>query len=171
MPITDLIPWKKKEPDQDETGGELELRQDPFVALQQQMNRMFDGVFRGPGLEPFSAFHEGWDAFSPRVDVVETEKEIKVSVELPGMEEKDIDVALTQHSLTISGEKRHEKKEKGHNYLRSERSYGAFKRSVPLSSEVDAGKADAAFRNGVLTVTLPRKEKAETRKRITIKAE
>jgi HSP20 family protein len=105
------------------------------------------------------------------VDVVENDKEIKVSVELPGMEEKDIDVALAQHSLTISGEKRHEKKEKGHNYLRSERSYGAFKRSVPLSSEVDAGKADAAFRNGVLTITLPRKEKAETRKRITIKAQ
>ena len=171
MPITDLIPWKKKQPDQDETGGELELRQDPFVAMQQQMNRTFDEFFDRPGLEPFGAFGEGWDVFSPRVDVVDTEKEIKVSVELPGMEEKDIDVALTQHSLTISGEKRHEKEEKGHNYLRSERSYGAFKRSIPLSSEVDGGKADAAFRNGVLTVTLPRKEKAETRKRIAIKAQ
>ena len=171
MPITDLIPWKKKEPDQDETGGELELRQEPFAAMQQQMNRMFDGFFQGTGLEPFGAFQEGWDAFSPRVDVVETEKEIKVSVELPGMEEKDIDVALAQRSLTISGEKRHEKREKGHNYVRSERSYGSFKRSISLSSEVDAGKADAAFRNGVLTVMLPRKENAETRKRITIKAQ
>jgi HSP20 family protein len=170
MPITDLIPWKKK-PDQEETGGELEFRQDPFAAMQQQMNRMFDGFFQGPGLKPFGAFQEGWDAFSPRVDVVENEKEIKVSVELPGMEEEDIDVALARHSLTISGEKRHEKEEKGQNYLRSERSYGSFKRSIPLSSEVDGGKANAAFRNGVLTVTLPRKEKAETRKRITIKTQ
>ena len=171
MPITDLIPWKKKEPDQEEPGGEIELRQDPFAAMQQQMNRMFDDFFHGPGLEPFGAFHEGWDAFRPRVDVVETEKEIKVSVELPGMEEEDIDVALAQRSLTISGEKRHDKEEKGQDYLRSERSYGAFKRSIPLSSEVDGGKADAAFRNGVLTVTLPRKQKVETRKRITIKAQ
>ena len=171
MPITDLIPWKKKEPDQDETGDELELRQDSFGTMQQQMNRIFDDFFRGPGLEPFGAFQEGWDAFSPRVDVIENEKEITVSVELPGMEEEDIDVALAQRSLTISGEKRHEKEEKGQNYLRSERSYGSFKRSIPLSSEVDAGKAQAAFRNGVLTVTLPRKEKVETRKRITVKAQ
>jgi HSP20 family protein len=139
--------------------------------MQQQMNRMFDDLFRGPGLEPFGAFQKGWDAFSPRVDVVENEKEIKVSVELPGMEEKDIDVALGQRSLTISGEKRHQKEEKGHNYRRSERSYGSFKRSLPLSSEVDADKADAAFRNGVLTVTLPRKVKAETRKKITVKTQ
>jgi HSP20 family protein len=132
---------------------------------------MFDDSSRGPGLEPLGTFQEGWDAFSPRVDVVETEKEIKVSVELPGMEEKDIDVALARHSLTISGEKRHAREEKGDNYLRSERSYGTFKRSIPLSSDVDAGKTDATFRNGVLTVTLPRKVKAETRKRITIKAQ
>ncbi len=171
MPITDLIPWRKKEPGQDETGGELELRQDSFASLQQQVNRMFDEFFHGPGLEPFGAFREGWDAFSPRVDVVENDKEIEVSVELPGMEEKDIDVALAQHSLTISGEKRHESEEKGHNYLRTERSYGSFKRPIPLSSEVDADKADATFRNGVLTVTLPRAVKAEARKRITIKAQ
>jgi HSP20 family protein len=171
MPITDLIPWKKKEPEQDAIGGELQVRQEPFAALQQQMNRMFDEFFQGPGLEPFGAFQQKWDAFSPRVDVVENDKEIEISVELPGMEEKEIDVALTQHSLTVSGEKRHEREEKGENYLRSERSYGSFRRTIPLSSDVDAGEADATFRNGVLTVTLPRAVKAETRKRIAIKAQ
>jgi len=134
------------------------------------MNQMFDDFFRGSGLEPFGAFHAGWDTFSPCVDVVETNKEIKVSVELPGLEEKDIDVGLSKNVLTISGEKRPEKEEKGLNYLRAERSYGSFRRSIPLSGKVDASKADAVFKKGVLTVTLPKLVKAPARKRITIKA-
>jgi HSP20 family protein len=105
------------------------------------------------------------------VDVVETDKEIQVAVELPGLEEKEIDVSLSPTTLTISGEKRQEKEEKGHNYVRAERSYGSFKRSIPLPSEVDASKADAVFQKGVLTVTLPKAVKAEARKRIAIKAQ
>jgi len=171
MPITDLIPWKKKDPDREEAGGELQVHQDPFMTFQQQTNRMFDEFFQGSGLETFDAFREGWDAFSPRVDVVETDKEIKISVELPGLEEKDIDVGLSQNVLTISGEKRQEKEEKGHNYLRAERSYGSFRRSIPLSCPVDADKTDAVFRKGVLTVTLPKMAKVQDRKRIAIKAQ
>ena len=123
------------------------------------------------GLEPFGARRERWEAFDPRMDVVETDKEIKVSVELPGLEENEIYVGLSRNVLTISGEKRQEKEEKGHNYLRAERSYGSFRRSIPLPSEVDASKADAEFRNGVLTVTLPRAVKAQARKRIVVKTQ
>jgi HSP20 family protein len=169
MPITDLIPWKKREPEREEREGALQVRPDPFTTFQQQMNRMFDNFFQGSGLEPFGAFGEGWDAFSPQVDVVETDKEIRISAELPGLEEKDIDVGVSRNVLTISGEKRQEKEEKGHSYLRTERSYGSFKRSIPLPSEVDASKTDAVFRNGVLTVSLPRTVKAQARKRIAIK--
>lgn len=171
MAITDLIPWKKPESDREEEGRDLEVKEDPLLTFQQQMDRMFDDFFRGSGLEPFGARRERWEAFDPRMDVVETDKEIKVSVELPGLEEKEISVGLSRNVLTISGEKRQEKEEKGHNYLRAERSYGSFRRSIPLPSEVDASKADAEFRNGVLTVTLPRMVKAQARKRITVKAQ
>jgi HSP20 family protein len=122
-------------------------------------------------LAPFGAFREEWDVFNPRVDVVETDKEINLSVELPGLEEKDIDVRLSQNVLTISGQKRQVKEEKGHNYLHAERSYGSFRRSIPLSCKVDANKTDAVFHNGVLTVTLPKVEKVEARKKIAIKAQ
>ena len=171
MAITDLIPWKKAESDRDEEERALQRREEPLSTLEQQMDRMFDDFFRGSGLEPFGAFREGWDTFSPRVDVVETDKEIEISAELPGLEERDIEVGLSQHVLTISGEKREEKEEKGHNYLRTERSYGSFTRSIPLPSEVDVNKADDVFRNGVLTVTLPRTVKKQARKRIAIKAQ
>ena len=92
-----------------------------------------------------------------------------VSVELPGLEDKDVNVSLSRDGLTISGEKRQEKEEKRRNYYRAERSYGSFKRSIPLPCEVDAGKVDAVFRKGVLTVTLPKALKAQARKRITVK--
>ncbi len=170
MPITDLIPWKKREPEAEQGGGALEVRGDPFVTFQQRMNRMFDDFFRGTGLERFGALGEGWDVFSPCVDIVETEKEIRISVELPGLDENDIDVTLSHEVLTISGEKRQEREEKGENYVRTERSYGSFRRSIPISSDADASKADAIFRNGVLTVTLPRTVMPESRKKIRIMA-
>jgi HSP20 family protein len=171
MPITDLIPWQKRDAEREEEGGAIQKPEDPFLTFEQRMNRMFDEFFQASGLEPVGAFREGWDAFSPRVDVVETDKEIKVSVELPGLEEKDIEVGLSQNVLTISGEKRQVKEEKGQNYLRAERSYGSFKRSIPLSCPVDAGKTEARFRKGVLTVTLPKAKREQARKRITIKAQ
>lgn len=171
MAITDLIPWKKRQAHR--RGGELALqvREDPFPTLQQQMNRMFDDFFKGSGFEPFDAFQEGWDAFTPHVDVTENDREIRVSVELPGLEEKDIDVRVSRDVLTISGKKNQEAEEKGRNYLRSERRYGSFGRSIRLPSGVDSGKVDARFRNGVLTVTLPRKSRAGDRRKIRIRAQ
>jgi HSP20 family protein len=168
MPITDMIPWKRKEPEPEERA--LQVRRDPFLSLPEQMNQLFDEFFRGWGLQPFGVGAEGWGAFSPNVDVVETDKDIRVAVELPGMEEKDIDVSVSQGTLTVSGEKKQEVEEKRHNFVRSERSYGAFQRSISLPSEVDTNKADAVFRKGVLTVTLPKTSTSQARKRITVKS-
>jgi len=165
MSITDLIPWRRE-------GGKVPIRREeehPMLVLQRDMNRLFDEFFRGFGLMPFGAFGERWDVFSPRVDVVESGKEIKVSAELPGMEEGDIEVTLSNDVLTISGEKKEEVENRGKDYYHVERSYGSFRRAIPLPCEVDTDKAEATFKKGVLTVTLPKTVEAQAHKRIPIK--
>ena len=169
MSITDLIPWKKKEPAQQEKERSIQTSDQPFPTFQQEMNRLFDDFFGRSALEPFGAFRQGWNAFSPQVDVAETDSEIVVSAELPGLDDEDIEVSLARGLLTISGEKKQEKEKKGRNYYHVERSYGSFQRSVPLPSEVDAGKVDAVFKNGVLTITLPKAGGTKPGKKITIK--
>jgi HSP20 family protein len=132
------------------------------------MNRMFDDFSRGFDLSPFDG---GWSwGFSPPVDVREDEKEVTVKAELPGMEEKDIEVNLADNGLTIKGEKKAEKEEKGKDNWYRETSYGAFHRFIPLPEGLDKEKVDARFKNGVLTVTLRRLEEAKGKK-IAIKAE
>jgi HSP20 family protein len=168
--ITDLVPWKRREPEHEEEGGALQVRQDPFLGFQQQMNQLFDEFFRGTGLEPFGTTRERFPMFSPRVDVTETDKEVKVSAELPGLDEEEIDVSLSRDTLTIRGEKKREEEEKRRNYYRAERAYGVFRRTVPLPTPVDADKADAVFRKGILTVTLPKASTVEGRKRIAVKS-
>jgi HSP20 family protein len=170
MPIADLIPWKKKEPAQQEEERALQSERDPLLTFQQEMNQLFEDFGRS-ALEPFGAFREGWDAFSPRMDVAESDTEIVVSAELPGLDDEDIDVSLSRGMLTISGEKRQGKEEKGRNYYRVERSYGSFQRSIPLPAEVDASKVDAVFRKGVLTITLPKTGEAKGRRRIVVKSQ
>ena len=169
MSISDLIPWKKKEPTQRQKERAIQTSDQPFLTFQQEMNRLFDDFFGRSALEPFGAFRQEWDAFSPRVDVAETDSEIVVSAELPGLDDEDIEVSLARGLLTISGEKKQEKEKKDRDYYRVERSYGSFQRSVALPSEVDANKVDAVFRKGVLTVTLPKKGGEKARKRISVK--
>ena len=168
MPITDLIPWKRREPVPPEQQHAIQVEEQPLATVQQQMNRLFDSFFGESGLQPFGLFREGWGVFSPQVDALESDSEITVSVELAGMDEQDIDVTLSRDMLTISGEKRQEE-EKGRNFFHSERSYGSFKRSVPLPCEVDAAKADAVFRKGVLSITLPKIAKSQASRRIGIR--
>lgn len=167
MAITDLAPWRwgdRKVPARSEEG-------DPFYALQRRMDRLFDDFFNNFGLARFGPFGESWGAFSPRLDLSESEKELRVSAELPGLDENDIQVSLAQNVLTISGEKKEEKEDKGQNYYRMERSYGSFQRSIPLPCEVEGDKVEATFKNGVLTVTLPKTAEAQKRtKKISIKA-
>lgn len=141
----------------------------PFVSFRQEMDRLMDDFFSGFDLRPPSARPE---MFVPHVDVVDTDKEIKVSAELPGMDDKDIEVTLNADTLTIRGEKKEEKEEKGKDYYRSERSYGSFMRTVPLPLTIETEKVSASFAKGVLTVKLPKTKQAlGGTKKVTVKTE
>ncbi|MBI1879547.1 MAG: Hsp20/alpha crystallin family protein [Chloroflexi bacterium] len=167
MAIKDLVPWKRNDK------NVLVRRDDePFYAFRREMDRLFDDFFgRGFALTPFSGgFMESFGEFSPRVDVTENDKEVKVIVELPDLEDKDVEVSLSNDVLTISGEKKAEKEDKGENFYRMERSYGSFQRAISLPAEVESDKVEATFKNGVLTVTLPKTASAQNRKKIAIKA-
>ena len=144
------------------------VEEEPFFGIQRRMNRLFDEFFNEPfGLAPMREFGQN---FMPRVDVYEDEKEMRVTAELPGMDEKDIDITLDREVLTIRGEKSSETKEENGQYHRIERSYGSFERQIPLSMEVDANKVDAEFKKGVLTITLPKPVEATSRvKKIAVK--
>ena len=143
----------------------------PFFALHREMNRMFDDFFRDLEASPYES-GGSWETFSPSIDVREDEKEVIVKAELPGMDEKDIDVSLTDNGLTIKGEKKAEKEEKGKDYWHREASYGAFQRVIPLPAGLNPEKVAARFKNGVLTVTLPRFEEVKSKgRKIAVKAE
>jgi HSP20 family protein len=108
----------------------------------------------------------------PRVDVSESENEYEVTAELPGIDEKDVELTLADNVLTIRGEKKveREEKDKDKNYYMSERSFGSFRRAVPLPAEVDEDRVEANFKNGVLTVHLPKSPQAQARtRRIEVK--
>jgi len=144
----------------------------PFSFLQQRINDLFDDFFSGFPLASPGALDDRIGAFYPSIDVKESDKEIVVKAELPGLEEKDIEVLLAEDTLTIKGEKREEKEDKGKNYYHMERTYGSFHRVIPLPIEVEANKVEAAFKNGVLSVVLPKTEKAKAASRkISIKTE
>jgi len=152
MKIRDLVPWKER--------GISRWEEDhPFYGLQQEMNRLFDEFTQN--IEFPSVLGNG-QRFTPRVDVKETDTALEVTAELPGIREEDVDLTITQNALTIKGEKRVEKEEKKENYYRMERSYGSFSRSIPLPREmVDTEKAEATFKEGVLTITLPKVPEAQ----------
>ncbi|MBK7550408.1 MAG: Hsp20/alpha crystallin family protein [Syntrophaceae bacterium] len=133
----------------------------PLFSLQREVNRLFDDFFRGFDLRPLRMADERWSGFSPKMDLEETEKEYRITAELPGMEEKDVEVLLTGNSITLKGEKKEEKEEKGKSFYHVERSYGSFQRTVPLPEGIDLKKVDADFRNGVLTIKLPKTAEAK----------
>jgi len=166
MAITDLVPWRRRR-------GDIRARSqydDMIGSFYRDMNNLVDRFFGGFDLDPFGGSELATGDFMPRVDVRENDKEIKVTAELPGMDEKDIDVTLSRDSLTIKGEKQEETEDKGKDYYRSERRYGSFHRVVPLSAEVDESKAEADFKKGVLKIRLPKTPEAQaSRKKIEIK--
>jgi len=153
MSFRDLVPWSK--------GQQLSVGQEPFdsfLTLHREMNRLFDDVFRGLG--PLGRFGSpvmegqfGW----PRLELSETDKAVTVSAELPGLSEKDVQVEIANGVLSIRGEKKAERTDDSR--LLSERYYGSFERRIPLEG-LEEDKAQADFKNGVLTVTLPKSDQS-----------
>jgi len=153
MSVGDLIPWRNR-------GSLTKARdRDPFFALHDQIDRVFDEFTRGFGLSSFGERGLGW----PSVDVKEDEKRVCVEAELPGMEKDDVEVLLTDNVLTIRGEKRVEQDDSKRHY--SERYFGSFERRIPLGVEVEADKIQASFKNGVLKLEIPKNKQAQERGR------
>jgi HSP20 family protein len=130
---------------------------DPFTALQREIERLFED------------FTQGWPTYrspglTPSTDIVESDKEIEITAEIPGLEEKDVEVNFADGILTIKGEKKAENEEKDKNYRVFERSYGSFSRSLPLPPGIDPNAIKASISNGVLKVTVPKPAAAEVKK-------
>ena len=143
------------------------MRWDPFGemrGLRERMDRVFDDFFRSPRLIPWESAE-----FVFPLDVYETEDSLVVKAPLPGVRPEDVDISITGDILTIKGETRGEEEVKRENCHRRELRYGSFCRSVPLPTQVEHGKAEAVFEQGVLTVTLPKAEEAKP-KTIKVKA-
>ena len=138
---------------------------DPFVSLHREMNRLFDDVFRGLDLlstKPARALSAvGW----PQVEIDETDNEVRITVELPGIDEKDVSLEIGNGVLSISGEKKSQTEDKTLRF--SERYYGRFERRIPMEG-VDEDKISAAFKDGVLSITVPKSEATKNRRRIAI---
>lgn len=136
-----------------------------FDRMRREMDRLWDSFFER---RPAKIEEEG--EFLPALDLAETDNELVVKCEVPGLEPKDIDISLSDGMLTIKGEKKQEREEKEADYHLVERSYGAFTRSIQLPKEVQGEKISASYKNGVLKVTLPKSEEAK-KKEIKVKVE
>jgi HSP20 family protein len=135
----------------------------PFGSLHREIDRLFDDFARGLGL----AETQGVNNLMPRTDVTETDKEIQITAELPGLERKDVDISLEDNVLTIRGEKKIEKDEgdgSGKNVHVSERVYGMFYRVIELPKGVDPSRVQATMSNGVLKITIPKPSQSEAKK-------
>lgn len=141
------------------------IKYDPFRemrSLQNEINRLFSGASRGS-----DEMMRG--AWNPQVDIFENKNEIVLEAELAGMKPEDVNISIENNVLTIHGERKFEKKDEGDNFHRVERSYGSFTRSFTLPPTVSSENANAEFENGVLRLTLAKREEAKP-KRIEIKA-
>ncbi len=158
MALKDLAPWHHGK------SGAPALSD-----LHREVDRVFESFWNNFGSPSLFAGNGGGLALDVRVDAHEDDKAYHVKAELPGMSEKDVEVTFADNTLTISGEKKEEKEVKEENYHRRERSFGAFRRSFTLPGEVDEGKISAAFRDGVMTIDLPKSKTAQKKaKKITI---
>ncbi len=160
MDLKNLIPWNR--------GKEVPLARmeddgtHSFMTLHREVDRLFDDFFRR---FDFPSLRSGWMTGMPRTDVLDTGSELKVTVELPGLEEKDIELTLRDDVLTIRGEKKSESDSPTY----AERWYGQFQRSIQLGPDVDPDKVKASVKNGILTITAQKKpESQRAEKRIPI---
>ena len=162
MALTDLIPWNRNR----NLPAPRQSEEHPFLALHREMNRAFDRFFRDFDL-PMTGT-PGWSVGTwPHVEVSETDNEVKLDAELPGMEQKDIEVTFHDGLLTLKGEKKTENT----GAVYSERWHGQFQRTIQLGPDVDPDKINAEFKNGVLSLTVGKRPEAQRQvKRIAINA-
>ncbi len=140
----------------------------------EEMDRLMESFFPRQWLRPFRWEMPTWaelgapmEIRSPRVDIIDRDNDIVVKAEIPGVKKEDLDVSMTESTVTIKGSSHHEEKQEKGNYYRSEISRGTFSRTVALPSDVDADKAKAVFNDGILELTIPKVEKSK-RKSITV---
>jgi HSP20 family protein len=156
-----MIPWKKKG-----NGISRDSEANTVSRFRSEMQGLFDRFFD----EPWSAFDRAFSSFgawAPSLDVIDGEKEVTVKAELPGVDPKEVEISVLGQTLTLSGEKKSEREEKGKGFYRSECEYGSFRRQVQLPEGVDPDKVKAEYANGVLTVKLE-KSRTATPKRIPV---
>jgi HSP20 family protein len=173
MDIKKWIPWNWFKKEEEDAGKMVPVKREsakeksdtlvhPLQQFHQEIDRVFDQAFRGFGLSSFDfdqpLFPRLADGtLKPTLDLGATDKEYTISVEIPGVDEKDVKLEIVNDTLTIWGEKKQENEEKEKNYYRMERSYGSFQRVLSLPEDADQDKINATFKKGVLTVTMPRK--------------
>jgi HSP20 family protein len=180
--VKELIPRRRKKtqlPVRVDQHPEFQLDtwEQPFLELRRATDRLFDDFFRSfrwPKAErrtPWGLTTDILGADWPRVDVDETDEEIRITAELPGVDRDNIDVSVTDDRITIRGEKKEQEEKKGRDYYSLERSYGSFQRSFYLPCEVESDRVDASFKDGVLTVKLPKSAAARERiKKIPVRS-
>jgi|UniRef100_A0A7V6A2Z7 HSP20 family protein len=187
MDIKKWIPWNWFKKEEEDAGRTLPVKREtaqeqrgalasPLQQFHQEIDRLFEQAFRGFGLPPF------WPArpwlprlaeglLKPSLDLGATDTEYTITVELPGVDEKDVRLEIVNDNLIIRGEKKQETEEREKNYYRMERTYGSFERVLSLPADADQDKVKAIFKKGILTVTLPRKGLPESEvKKIEIKS-
>ena len=142
----------------------------PFTSFEKHVGDIMSSVFGGSPLASFPDGTVGLAAFSPRIDLVENETSVTLTAELPGVDEKDVELTVTPDSLVLRGEKKEEKRDEKDDAYRVERSFGSFERTFTLSGELLADDAKATFSNGVLNVVLPKADPKATHKRIEIES-
>jgi len=159
MALKDLAPWHHAKSDNA-----------PVLSdLHREVDRVFDNFWNNFGSPSLLQKNGGGIALEVRVDTSEDDKAYHVTAELPGMTEEDVEVTFADNTLTISGEKKEEKEVKEENFHRRERSFGAFRRSFTLPAEIEEDKISASFKDGVMTIDLPKSPTAQKKaKRITI---
>ena len=160
--IKSLVPWRERF-----QAPATREASDPFVAFRREVDRMFDSFFGGFGRE----LGPGWAGIRPAIDLAETDKDVVLTAELPGVSEKDLDLSVSGNTLTIRGEKKEERDQKNGDISYVERRYGSFARTVQLPFEPGDEKIEAKFDKGVLTVRVPKPADVQKAvRRIEVKA-
>lgn len=184
MKMNKLAPWNWFNTEEDRENRSLPVRRrdtasrfdHPMLQLHNEIDRMFEDFFGGFDLPDFG-LGKTWDSmtrtglFKPNLDISETDKEYNIAVELPGVDEKNIELELTGNALKIKGEKKQETEKKDKNYHCMERSYGSFQRVLSLPDDADPETISAEYKNGIMTIKVPRKPELKPDvKKIEIKA-